>query len=142
MIILNESTDDESSCKKYTNHTKCEIKQFIDKCINLIKHGKRDYLSSTDKNFNFQVEYGIQDIWKIVLLISVEYFCYSADDYKITKNGMKKEKVYIFKIPYAIEDKSTDIYLKLKIRKKLKSEDVFVLSFHKPEKPLKSLWNS
>lgn len=137
MIILNESL-----CKKYTNHTKDEINQFTYKCINLIQNDKKDYLSLTGKNFNFQVEYGIQDIWKIVSLISVEYFCYSADDYKITKNGKKKERVYIFKIPYILEDKGTDIYLKLKIRKKINNEDVFVLSFHKPERPLKLLWNS
>lgn len=74
MIILNESLDDESLCKKYTSHTKDEINQFIDKCITLIQNGKNDYLSLTGKNFNFQVEYGIQDIWKIVSLISVEYF--------------------------------------------------------------------
>lgn len=139
---MNEGSDDESSCKKYTNHTKNEIKQFIDKCISLIKYDKKDYLSFTEKNFNFQVEYGIRDIWKIVVMISVEYFCYSADDYKITKNGKKKERVYIFKVPYSLDNKDIDIYLKLKIRKRMNNEDVFVLSFHKPERPLELLWNN
>lgn len=141
MIILNEGSNDENSCKKYTNHTKDEITQFTDKCINLIKYGKRDYLSSY-KNLSFQIEYGIQDIWSIVLRISIKYFCYSADDYKITKNGNKKERVYIFKVPYSLDNTDIDIYLKLKIREKINDQDIFILPFHKPEMPLRLLWNS
>lgn len=139
-MIVNK--DDENECHKYTNHTKVEISNFIDRCKKLIKEGKKDYLASSKKNFNFQAEYGIQDIWKIVLLISVEYFCYSADDLKKTKNGIKRERVYIFKVPCILQDKSIDVYLKLKIRKKANSEDVFILSLHKPEKPLNVLWNT
>lgn len=133
--------NDGNKYKKYTNHTKSEIKDFIHRCFELISQGKKYYLSSSPKNFNFQSEYGIFDIWKIVSLMSVEYFCYSADDYKKTKKGIKKERVYIFKIPYVLQDKRTYIYLKLKIRKKANGEDVFVLSFHRPEKPLNVLWN-
>ncbi|WP_010233416.1 hypothetical protein [Clostridium arbusti] len=136
-----ENIDDENQCKKYTNHTKSEIKEFIYRCFELIREGKKDYLSSNEKNFNFQAEYGIRDIWKVVLSISVEYFCYSADDYKKTKNGIKIERVYIFKVPYVLQDRRTDIYLKLKMRRKKSYEDVFVLSLHKPEKPLNVLWN-
>jgi len=138
---MNESQDDESSCKKYINNTRPEIELIVEKCISLINDGKRDYLISAKENFNFQLQYGIPDIWKIVVLISAKYFCYSADDYKLTKNGKKKERVYIFKIPYVLEDKSSDIYFKLKLRKKMNSEDVFVLSIHRPKKTLNLLWN-
>lgn len=127
--------------KKYTNHTKDEIIEFITKAKKLIKEGKKDYLICSSKNRAFQNRYGIHNIWEIVLLISVDYFCYSADDYKDTKNGTKKEKVYIFKIPYILEDINTEIYLKLKIRKNKNGENVFVLSFHEPEKQLKLLWS-
>lgn len=133
--------DEPFSNKKYTNHTKTEINQFINKCFILIKQGKRDYLVSSKKNFNFQVKYGIQDIWKIVFLISTQNFCYSADDYKKTKSGIKNERVYIFKVPYILQDRNDFIYLKLKIRRNKNDEDVFVLSLHEPEKPLKTLWN-
>lgn len=135
-MFLNERV-----CKKYTNHTQYEIKQFINRCISLIKQGKKEYLNSNDRNFYFQVEYGIQDIWRIVSLLSVEYFCYSADDYQITQNGTKKGRTYIFKIPYILEDKNTDIYIQITIEQKIDDEVVFVLSFHKPENPLKVLWN-
>lgn len=84
--------NDDNKYKKYTNHTKSEIKDFIHRCFELISQGK-------------------------------------------------KERVYIFKIPYVLQDKRTYIYLKLKIRKKANGEDVFVLSFHRPEKPLNVLWN-
>lgn len=125
---------------KYTNHTKEEIKEYLNKVKESISKGKFIICTTpkNEKNRRFIEEYKLDSNKQKQMLIELEVndFCYSADDYK-----NPKERLYFFCREYELNNWGTIEKVKVYIKITIKEDNfIIIVSFHKPEKNIQKLF--
>lgn len=127
--------------KKYTDFSKKEIRDYLKNIkISIVK--ETYYIAiNRDENKKFLEDYNLttQKIEEIILRLSVDNFCYAADNFK---EEYKDEVLYVFCIDevlnYFGEFLDVDIYIKFNLINE--DEFLYIISFHKLQKPISFLF--
>ena len=127
--------------KKYTDFSKKEIRDYLKNIkISIVKE---TYYIAINRNENkkFMEDYNLttKKIEEIILRLSVDNFCYAADN---VKEEYKHETLYVFCIDevfnYFGEFLDVDIYIKFNLISE--NEFLYIISFHKLQKPINFLF--
>lgn len=124
---------------KYTNHTKEEIEEYLNKVKKSVNLGKFIVCTTAknEKNRRFIEEYKLDSNKQKQMLIELEAndFCYSADNY-----NDPQERLYFFCREYELNNWGTiekvEVYIKIAVKQ---DNFIVVVSFHKPEKNIDKL---
>ncbi|MBF8436540.1 hypothetical protein I0Q91_05590 [Halanaerobiaceae bacterium Z-7014] len=127
--------------KKYTDFSKKEIRDYLKNIkISIVK--ETYYIAiNRDENKKFMEDYNLttKKIEEIILRLSVDNFCYAADN---VKEEYKHEILYVFCIDevlnYFGEFLDVDIYIKFNLIRE--NEFLYIISFHKLQKPINFLF--
>ena len=127
--------------KKYTAFNKKEIKDYLKNIkISIVK--ETYYIAiNRDENKKFIEDYNLttKKIEEIILRLSVDNFCYAADNFK---EEYKHEILYIFCIDevlnYFGEFMEVDIYIKFNLINE--DEFLYIISFHELQNPINFLF--
>lgn len=130
----------QESTKKYTNHTKEKIEEYlkaVKECVSA-NNFRVCATSKNNKNIQFIEKYRLNSKKQKQMLLELETtdFCYSVDNY-----NDQNERLYIFDRIYELDNwgtiKSVEVYIKIA---KKKDDFIVVVSFHEPEKNIKKLF--
>ena len=130
----------EQKTKKYINHTKEEIEEYLERIKKCVIKGKF-IVPQTDnriENPEFIEKYKLKSskIKDMILNVDVLDFCYSVDNYNSVN-----EKMYIFTKEYELYEWGINNIVLVYIKFVLKNNDyVVVVSFHQPNKKIKKLF--
>ncbi len=122
------------------NHTREEIKSYLETFKQLVKEGKF-YIPDTDKkpkNKRFIEKYKLTTKKRQQMLLNIEVtdFCYSIKD-----DDNENEILYIFAREYELDNwgikEKVLVYIKIVIKKE---NYTVIISFHEPEKKIKKLF--
>lgn len=129
-----------SNTSKYTNHTKQEIEEYLNKVKQSVNVDKFIVCTTAknEKNRRFIEQYKLDSNKQKQMLIELEVkdFCYSADNY-----NDPQERLYFFCREYELNNWGTiekvEVYIKIAIKQ---GDFIIIVSFHKPEKIIKRLF--
>ena len=126
--------------KKYTNHNKEEIEEYLSIVKKQVNRGKYIVLNNgkRESNKKFIEEYRLNSNKQkqMILLLEVADFCYSVDNY-----NYPEERLYVFCKEYELDNwgiiEKVEVYIKITLKE---NNFVVIISFHKPEKKIKKLF--
>lgn len=131
--------------KKHLNFTQKEIKKYLEKVRKHVE--KNNYTISInenrEENINFIEDYKIDTKKEKDILLSIECedFCYAVDNYK---EAYSHETLYVFckqrELDYWGTLKLVDIYIKINMTQTNRGSYMFIVSFHKRNKPIEFLF--
>ena len=130
----------QNDTSKYTNHTKKEIAEYVEKIKKIIKLGRFVVCTTekNEKNIAFLQEYNLSSykIKEMLLELKAKDFCYSVDNY-----NCPEERLYIFCREYELNNcgiiEKVNVYIKIAIKQ---NDFIVIVSFNKPEKDIKKLF--
>ncbi|WP_040048102.1 hypothetical protein [Bacillus thermotolerans] len=131
----------EHETKRYTDFSKDDIKKYLNDFKQLVRDGAYsiELNENRTENVDFMEEYDIstEKAKDILLCLDVLDFCYAADN---RKPRFAHEKLYVFCKECELDNRGTiervDIYIKSNMTKTKRGSILFIVSFHKRNKPI------
>jgi hypothetical protein len=132
--------------KKYTDLTPDDIKAYLSKFRKFILDGKYSIAQNENRqeNIDFIEDYKIDTKKEKEILLGIQYddFCYVVDN---DNEEFSHEILYIFckcqELDYWGTLENVDIYIKINMTQIRNGDDfVFIVSFHKRNKPIEYLF--
>ena len=132
--------------KKYTDLTPDDIKAYLSKFRKFILDGKYSIAQNENRqeNIDFIEDYKIDTKKEKEILLGIQYddFCYAVDN---DNEEFSHEILYIFckcqELDYWGTLENVDIYIKINMTQIKNGDDfVFIVSFHKRNKPIEYLF--
>jgi hypothetical protein len=131
--------------QKYIDFTKREIAQYLEDVHEHVLQGKYSIAINDNRreNINFIEDYKIDTKKEKEILLSLTYknFCYAIDN---KKEEYSHETLYVFcikrELDYWGELKEIDIFIKMNLTNTNNGSYLFIVSFHKSNRPIKYLF--
>ncbi|MFW6030227.1 MAG: hypothetical protein ACOCRO_08235 [Halanaerobiales bacterium] len=131
---------------KYTDFSQDQIEKYLDNVRQHVQKDRYAIAKSVNRleNINFIEDYKIDTQKEKNILLSLTYkdFCYAVDN---EKEAYSYETLYIFcrqkELDYWGSLEVVDIYIKINITEISDGSFMYIVSFHKRNKPIKYLFN-